>query len=245
MNGAAVEQIVGLSRNPTMVGDLLLKPHGWTAEDPASLVKAGPTAQVLNVWSLGAVRDYLAANRDALDLSKVVVHIVSPFVVNVLAPLETRSRSREHYIKASAGDMTEGFLGTFKSLEEFNLGLQVRFADADDRKRIVALLSNVKNEKVQTAMDDGVTQTVTARAGVALVSEVAVPNPVLLCPYRTFRDVIQPSSLFVLRVNQGRAGGLPEAGLFEADGGAWKLTAIERVKNWLVDALPKDVAVLA
>jgi len=245
MDGAAVEQLVGLSRKPTMIGDYLVRPNDWVVEDPAALVKAGPLAQVLNVWSLGAVRDYVAANRDALDLSKVLVHIVSPFVVNVLASIEARSRSREHYVKASVGDMTDGFLGRFMSLEDFVVGVQVRFADADDRKRVLALLSNVKNEKVQTALDDGVTQTVTVRAGVALVSEVAVPNPVLLCPYRTFRDVLQPSSLFVLRVNQGKAGGLPEAGLFEADGGAWRLTAIERVKAWLNDALPATVAVLA
>ncbi len=83
---------------------------------------------------------------------------------------------------------------------------------------------------------------VQARAGVALVSDVAVPNPILLCPYRTFRDVPQPSSLFVLRVRSGQ--GLPEAGLFEADGGAWRLTAIERIKQWLTEQLPAAVAVL-
>lgn len=245
MDGAAVEQIVGLSRHPVMVGDVLLKPSGWTAEDPAALVKAGPQAKVLPVHSLGAVRDYLAANRDALDLAKVVVHVAGPSKVALYGPLAERARSREQFVEATCADLTDGWLNRFVSMEDFLIGLQIRFADADDRKRVLGLLSTVKNEKVQTAMDDGMTQTVTARAGVALVSDVAVPNPVLLCAYRTFRDVIQPSSLFVLRVNQGKAGGLPEAGLFEADGGAWRLTAIERVKNWLVDALPKDVAVLA
>ena len=49
----------------------------------------------------------------------------------------------------------------------------------------------------------------------------------------------------VLRVNQGKSGGLPEVGLFEADGGAWKLTVVDRVRDWLTEKLPSEVAVLA
>lgn len=175
----------------------------------------------------------------------MVVHVVSPSEVHVLGPLSERSRSRESFVVAAAADLTTGFLGKFMTLEEFLVGVQVRFAEADERKRVLALLSNVKNETVKTALDDGVTQVVQSRAGVALVSDVAVPNPILLCGYRTFRDIVQPSSLYVLRVQGGAAGHLPQVGLFEADGGAWKLTTLERIREWLVEALPRSVAVLA
>lgn len=245
MDGAAVEQIAGLTQKPLELGGFFYRPNDWTVEDPAALVKAGPSAKTLIVATLGAVRDYITANKDKLDLAGLVVHVVSPAIVQVLGPLDVRSRVREVYVSASAGDLTDQFLGKFMALEDFIVGLQVRFADADDRKRILALLSNVKHETVKTALDDGVTQVVQARAGVALISDVAVPNPVLLCAYRTFRDVVQPSSLFVLRVQSGRAGGLPEAGLFEADGGSWRLTAIERMRNWLQEHVPADVAILA
>ncbi len=244
MDGAAVEQIAGLSRKPIELGGFLFRPNDWTVEDSAALIKAGPSAKTLTVSTLGAVRDYLKANRDALDLTRVVVHVTSPAAVHVLGPLDARSRSRELYLTANAGDLTDGFLGKFMALEDFLIGLQVRFADADDRKRVLSLLSNVKHETVKSALDDGVTQVVQARAGVALVSEVAVPNPVLLCGYRSFRDIVQPSSLYALRVQSGKSGGLPEVGLFEADGGAWRLTAIERVREWLTAALPA-IAVLA
>lgn len=245
MDGEAVQQLVGLSRAPKMIGDFITAPNDWSVLDPASLIKPGPTAKTLVVSTLGAVRDYLKANKDALPLDKMVVHVLSPNAVHVLGPLDLRSRVRETFVAAAATDMLDGFLGKFHSLEDFNLGLQIRFADADERGRILGLMSNVKSEKVSTALDDGVTQVLEARNGVALVSNVAVPNPVLLCGYRAFRDIVQPSTLYVLRVQQGRAGGLPEAGLFEADGGAWKLTTIERVREWLVAALPADVSVLA
>lgn len=245
MDGSAVEQIAGLTRKPMELGGFLYRPNDWSVEDPAALVKAGPQAAKLSVLSLGAVRDYLHANRDKLPLDSIVVHVASPSVVRVFGPLSDRARTREQFLESACVDLADGFLGKFMPIEEFLIGLQVRFADADDRKKLLSLLSTVKHETVKTAMDDGMTQVVQARAGVALISDVAVPNPVLLVPFRAFRDVVQPSSLFVLRVNAGRSGGLPEVGLFEADGGAWKLTAIERVKNWLVDALPTGVSVLA
>lgn len=245
MNGEAITNLVALTSKPQLVGGFLLRPDDWVVEDPAALVKPGPTAKTLDVWTLGAVRDYLTANKDALDLPRIVVHVVSPSIVQVLGPLDTRARVRETFVRANASDLTDSFIGRFQSMADFLIGLQTRFVDVDDRARVLALLSNVKDENVKTALDDGVTQVVQARAGVALVSEVAVPNPVLVCPYRTFRDVVQPSSLFVLRVQSGKAGGLPEAGLFEADGGAWRLTAIARVREWLVAAVPAGVAVLA
>lgn len=246
MNGEAVKELAQRLRQPIEVGDgFIAHPNDWAVKDPVSLIAPGPQAAKLSVWSLGAVRDYLHANRDALPVDRLVVHVATPSIVRVYGPLADRARSRELFLESSCVDLTEGFLGKFMSIEDFLIGLQVRFADADDRRRILALLSNVKHETVKTAMDDGMTQVVQARAGVALISDVAVPNPVLLVPYRTFRDVVQPSSLFVLRVNAGKTGGLPEVGLFEADGGAWKLSAIERVKNWLAEAIPAATSVLA
>jgi len=245
MDGPAVKELATRFREPKEVGGFIVRPNDWVVEDPAALVKVGPSATVLDVWSLGSLRDYVKANRDALALEKLIVHVVSPSVVTLSGPLLDRSRTRESYVKAQAQDLTKDFVGVFMSLEAFIIGLQVRFTATDDTRRLLSLLSNVKHETVKTALDDGVTQVVQARAGVALVQDVAIPNPVELCPYRTFRDVLQPTSPFVLRVNQGKPNGLPEVGLFEADGGIWKLTATQRVQSWLVAELPTTVAVLA
>ena len=76
--------------------------------------------------------------------------------------------------------------------------------------------------------DDGVTQTVSSASGVVLVKEEKIPNPVTLAPFRTFSEIEQPESSFVLRVNdRGRVG------LFEADGGSWRNTAMLRIKEYL------------
>jgi len=245
MNGEAIKELGTRLPRPIEIGGVIATPSGWTLRDPASLIQSGPVPVTVDVSTLGAVRDYLTANKDGLSLATLSVHVNNPNLVQILGPLNIRDMGRATYLGATCADLTEEWLDDYHPLQDFLVGLQVRFVDADDRSRILALMGNVKHESVKTATDDGVTQVVQARAGVALVSEVAVPNPVLLTPYRTFRDVVQPSSLFVLRVKAGHTGGLPEAGLFEADGGTWRLKAIERIREWLVEALPAGVAVLA
>jgi hypothetical protein len=245
MTGDAIIELSDRLLRPVQIGDVIAKPEGWTLHDPTAVVDHGPLPDTVEVSTLGAVRDYLTANKDGLSLAALTVHVYSPNRVQVLAPLNVRDASRATYLGASCDDSTANWLDRYHAIEDFVVGFQTRFADAADRPRLLALIGNVKHESVKTAADDGVTQIVQARAGVALVSEVPVPNPVRLTPYRTFREVAQPDSLFVLRVKAGPAGFLPVVGLFEADGGAWRLTAIERVRAWLAEALPKEVAVLA
>ncbi|HUW08460.1 MAG TPA: hypothetical protein VM537_01965, partial [Anaerolineae bacterium] len=79
-----------------------------------------------------------------------------------------------------------------------------------------------------------VSQTVSVRRGMSQTTQVVVPNPVTLKPYRTFREIDQPESPFLLRArNPKNEEGVPEFALFEADGGAWRLTAVERIKDYL------------
>lgn len=238
MDGAAVKELAERFRQPMEIGGNIAYPHDWKVVDPSTIIGATPTS--LDVYTLGAVRDYITANRDELPLGSIVVHVVSPQVVTLQGSLRETERVRETYVKATAHNLMDGFLGKFMSQEEFIIGMQSRFDSAGDRQAVLTLAGSMTAEAVNTSNDDGIGQTVTARAGVALKATVTVPNPVTLRPFRTFREVEQPDSLFVLRVNQSM-----QLGLFEADGGAWRLVAIERLRAWLVANLPTTVAVLA
>lgn len=244
IDGTAIQKVADLSSRPVVVGESVAVPAGWTMKDPASLVQGGPLAATLEVSTLTAIRDFLVANRDALNKAGLVVHVVSPNTVTLLGPLSEKARTREVFLKATATDLTAGFLGKMMSLEEFIVGLQARFQSTDDQMTVLRLFSNVKHEAVKTATDDGISQTVTTKAGVALVTDVTVPSQINLTPYRTFREVLQPTSTFLVRLQAGRSGGLPEVGLFESDGGAWRLTAISRVRDWLVTELGPEIAVI-
>ena len=75
--------------------------------------------------------------------------------------------------------------------------------------------------------DNGVTQTVEARQGVALNTLVEVKPRVMLRPFRTFLEVEQPESEFLLRVDPDEG-----IGFFEADGRIWKLEAKKNIADY-------------
>jgi hypothetical protein len=110
--------------------------------------------------------------------------------------------------------------------------LKSAFLPDGDRDKVVTILGNIQEENVQTSTDDGFTQKVVAKTGIATVSNVAIEPIVKLAPYRTFIEVGQPASQFLLRLKSGGT-----ASLFEADGGAWKLEARKNIKNYFLLAL--------
>jgi hypothetical protein len=61
---------------------------------------------------------------------------------------------------------------------------------------------------------------------------------VTLAPWRTFPEVTQPESLFVLRVKSGRGEEPATCGLFSADADSWQKDAIEKIAAWFTENLP-------
>ena len=100
---------------------------------------------------------------------------------------------------------------------------------------LLQLLSSISNESKVTSSDNGVTQQVEARSGIALNSMVKIEPRVSLQPFRTFVEVAQPESEFLLRINERG-----EIGFFPADGGVWKLEATRNVAAYFEEAL-KDL----
>lgn len=93
---------------------------------------------------------------------------------------------------------------------------------------VLKLAGCVKKEQSMQTADDGVSQRVTVNAGVATAADVTVKNPVQLTPIRTFREIDQPDSPFVLRFNENA-----KAALFTGDGAAWHMEAVARIAEYL------------
>ncbi len=199
-----------------------------------------PTAEPVWVSTLSGVVGYLEKNRDGLDRSTLLTSVVEPDVVHLLGPLHSRHRLREVTLKARAELPTFSF-GSFMDLESFNIAVQSVFLDDGDRGAVLGITSKVGGGSVLETEDDGISQRVTVKRGLELMEERKIPNPVTLRPYRTFVEVDQPASQFVLRLREGARGGI-EAGLFEADGGAWRRTALQAVGEHLKKALKSSGA---
>lgn len=186
----------------------------------------------LEIRSLRGLVSYIQSHFDGDE--SWMIHVESPRDVVVLSPCN-RDRKRREWMRAKA--MTPEFpFGQFLDVESFLIRLQSNVVDAYDRNVILKVVGNLRDEDITTYGDDGVSQQVTAKTGVATVAKVRVPNPVVLAPYRTFAEVEQPMSSFVFRMQQG-----PKCGLFEADGGAWRLAAMEAIGAYLQDRLRAEM----
>lgn len=113
-----------------------------------------------------------------------------------------------------------GFRDGFREYEAAIIELRSRFVPGPGVDYLLDLLSRISKDTGVTTSDNGVSQTVEARQGVSLKTMVAVKPRVALRPYRTFLEVEQPESEFLLRLDDNG-----NVGLFEADGGMWRQTA--------------------
>ena len=189
-----------------------------------------PVASKLTVSTLTGLVDYIKTNVDHLE-GKLLIQVKSPEEVALYSPLNA-DREREKYVSAEAILPNNVVYDRFLDTERFNIMLQSAFVDNEDKAKLLKYTALITDDTVKNFGDDGVSQKVTVKTGVASVSDAVVPNPVTLAPYRTFPEVEQPESKFIFRMKEG-----PTAALFEADGGAWRNTAILGIKEYLKEAL--------
>jgi hypothetical protein len=198
-----------------------------------------PEPDALEVATLGSLIAYYNTNVDCLDKKDLIVHVESYNKVSMFSALKDPFQQRNIFIEAVAMTPTIHFERQME-VEPFIIQLQSMFVETPERDSLLKFLGSLTAGFSKTMSDNGVSQTVTAKTG-AMVDNVEVPNPVTLQPYRTFSEIDQPESDFVFRIHGGTD---ITCALYEADGGAWKLTAIERIAEFLKKELPV-VAVIA
>ena len=202
------------------------------SDRPLYRVNHNPKAAQIEMNTLSSLIEYIKSGFD--DIGKVFVHIGSPTEVHVYSALD-EDRVREHLVCAEAQVPSFRF-NEYISHEEFCIALQSKFADSPDRALLLKFAGTVEAGSVQQYSDDGVTQKATIKVGVAGKQDALVPNPVSLSAFRTFVEVEQPCSQYIFRMKQGINGNVM-CGLFEADGGAWKLDAMQNIKEYLTENL--------
>lgn len=229
---SALEYIVGLKKANE------IHFNGGTFVDKNMIQLKTPKFPTLEVNTLESVVGYLKNIKDErMDegFPPTIVHIVDATTVelkNVAAPEEGR---RDCMVRAKA-EVPDFLYGEFYDAEAFNIAMQSKFTDTEDKGTILQVVGNLKEDAVRTMTDDGVSQVTAVRTGVATVADVKVPNPVVLRPFRTFIEVEQPESKFIFRMREGG-----KCALFEADGGAWKLEAKRNILNFLKENLQEEI----
>lgn len=150
---------------------------------------------------------------------------------------------RHHYNLYETRSSMEAFQpGREYGHEEMMIALRSMFqrSDETDLNYLLELLGSVTNEAKVTSTDNGLNQQVTVNKGIANIQRENVKSIVRLKPFRTFPEVEQPASDFLVRLSTDSEGGIRVA-LHEADGGMWKLDARRIVAAYLEDSLREEI----
>lgn len=211
--------------------------NGQTYTDkPLTRVKYNPKAEPLRLTTLGSLLDYISSGLDDLGERQLIIHVQSPTRVEVFSALDNE-RDRETLVIVDAS-VPQIVFGSYIDHESFCVAMQSKFVDdpETDRALLLKFAGTVEAGSVAEYGDDGVSQKAVVKTGIASKGDALVPSPVSLRPYRTFLEVPQPASSFIFRMKQDKYDGI-QCALFEADGGAWKLNAMQLIKDYLIEEL--------
>ena len=210
------------------------------------------TVPTLKVGTLRAVMDYLQSamvddlaplrvGLDELESDGLPFHPPLPFVhiegprrVRILSPLvDPGGANLRHVYLEATPDVDDFPWGIYRDTEELLIELMTRFHHSPDLEYLQSTLRHVVHEESVITEDDGLSQTLTVRKGRVRVGTEAARNIVSLRPVRSFPEIDQPESKFLVRYRGGGKDGPVRVTLLEADGGAWELEARESIREYL------------
>ena len=196
-----------------------------------------PLPECVNVASLTGVVDFKTQHKaDSFHVAPAIIHVKGYNHVVVCSDVQMSGQRIEFCsAKCPSVETTEYFkYGTFYDQEFMIIALQSLFVPTPTVGALLNIVGRVQDESALQCTDDGISQSVAVKSGIASTAEVKLPNPVVLQPFRTFLEIEQPPSNFILRMRKSK-GGSPEFAFFVADGGLWKLTAISAIKTFFKD----------
>lgn len=189
-----------------------------------------PTAEPLKLQTLDGLIEYIERQNDTMN--PVIIHVVNPDTIHVHSSANA-GKSRDFWVRVDAV-LPQFSYGEYLSAENMIIKLRSGFKATEARDSLIQFISSIKEEKVRESLDDGISQAVVAKNGVASVSTVTAPPTVILQPFRTFIEVEQPASEFIFRLRSGDLENKkPTAMILEADGGAWRVAAVKNVGEYL------------
>mgnify|MGYP004478913177 CR=1 FL=1 len=192
--------------------------------------------QPINLSSLAALVTFV--QQEAIDLvDKLFISVDSPTKVNCFtSPQEEAQQLRTYLYSATATDVPGWSEKVNMGFEEAIIALRTRFQHTPDLDYALQLLSSITSGSKVTLNDNGIATSVVTQRGIALQDNAAIRPIVNLRPYRTFMEVDQPESSFLIRVSERAIS------FVEADGGMWRLSARRTVQSYLCAALEEEIA---
>jgi hypothetical protein len=190
-----------------------------------------PVAEPLNVTTLDGFVEMLEAGVNGFKGDDVVIHVTDFKAVQLVNRAPDAWGRRQVHLAAKPLQGAEEFqFEEWHDHEDFCISLLSLFQTTPDLVELQDIAAHISDRTELKLEDTGVTQGMTLQRTAAFKEEKTIKPRVILKPYCTFREIDQPERDFIFRARQG--GSLA---LFEADGGSWKIRAINLVAEWLVN----------
>jgi hypothetical protein len=215
-----IEKIVELAE-PNIITE-----NGYVYTDKILSVIKTPQVSTMNFKTLRWFVDTLKKEYPMFH-SPIIVNVIDAAKVEVYSAISSADRTRETPYHTEA-ELVHIDFNRNLDYETMMITLKSKFVETPELLEVIKLLGTITEQNSAQATDDGFTQTVVVRKGIALKDNKVVKPIVKLKPYRTFNEVDQPESEFLLRLSEGGY-----VALYEADGGAWKLQARTNVAEYL------------
>lgn len=242
VTATAVREIADLAREATIPYTTPLGPYIYARQSLVRVDVDPRRPETLEFYTLAGFVTYLKAEDED---KRPFVHVVSPTRVDAVSALfgaDTHLRRNPARAVCKTAVLQGFSFNNAIPLETLSIALQTCFEP--NRGQITELrkfCAAVKSSQEIGVADDGVSQTVAAKRGIASVQTAPVNNPWELAPWRTFAEVPQPISPFVLRFSEGEE---PRAGLYETGDAGWQVDAVKSIASFLRDQLGEGWKVL-
>ncbi len=189
----------------------------------------------VNLSTLTSLADFIEVNPNFLDLEGAFVVINKDLSVSLLSSPDDDHRKRTLFAHAQF-ELEQFSFNRFIEAELFNILLQTLFIYDQPAQNLFTIASKLQIDEGITISDDGLTQNVTVKKGMSAASAVGatVATRVQLKPYRIFPECDQPASQFLTRIKGDKESGA-YVGLWETDGGMWRVEAANNIANKLID----------
>lgn len=226
---AAIEKIAAMAEN-----QIHLINGSYYSDRPVEYVEpVRPRPSRIQVSSLDSIVKLVKAETGRINELPLFVEAAGYNQVNVFTTYGEDFRRSDLYQAISD---TSGFSFGWKDHESAMIAVRSQFEQGPGTEYLLKLLSRITDESKVSSADNGVSQTVEVRKGVSLLANEVIRPRVPLRPFRTFLEVEQPESEFLLRIREDGA-----IGLFEADGGMWKVKAKETIRAYFEEQLKELV----
>jgi hypothetical protein len=191
-----------------------------------------PIEKELEVVNVATLTGFVELLKDARETKKdYTIHIEDHETVTLKLRTRDEWGTIHTLIKCSAKPFTASINLRDLDTEQFSISLLTKFVQSPMRDELLKICGSTIASQEASIADDGMTQKATT--GRAIKTQVAVKNPVVLKPLRTFPEIEQPDEPFVFRISQGRSE--VSFSLHASEAAVWKLGCILRIKEYLVE----------